>query len=386
MTAYTYEIDDAEAAVSDILGQLDPEKNLLKNTVGIVSCFADFISSGVLQAICQALPFETAGTTTLACAVEGSPETMLLTLIVLTSDDVSFSVGLSAPLISLEDESPLSDAYEAAAARLTGRPEMMFSFQPLYSTGGDFSLNALTKISGGIPNFGTHAISHNIDYSDSLVIHNGSAYSDRCALILLEGDIRPRFFTSPISPGKIFQAKGVVTESYGNEVRKVNGVSVADYLQTLGFRNEDWTISRISSFPFVVDYYNDGTTPVARAMLSITPEGCALGSGNIPVGATLTVGSINSEDVISTTAQTISASLASEKPSGILMYSCAERYSALDCDPTVEIGKVRELMQETGIPYLFAYSGGEICPVHSQDRDRTPVNRYHNYTFIVCAF
>jgi hypothetical protein len=37
-TAYTGEIDDTEAAVSDILGQLDNGGSLLKNTVGILTC------------------------------------------------------------------------------------------------------------------------------------------------------------------------------------------------------------------------------------------------------------------------------------------------------------------------------------------------------------
>jgi hypothetical protein len=35
LTAYTGEIDDVESAVSGILGQLDMEKSLLKNSVGL---------------------------------------------------------------------------------------------------------------------------------------------------------------------------------------------------------------------------------------------------------------------------------------------------------------------------------------------------------------
>jgi len=40
--ATTLEIDDAEAAVNDILSGIKPETGLLKNSLGIISCFSEF--------------------------------------------------------------------------------------------------------------------------------------------------------------------------------------------------------------------------------------------------------------------------------------------------------------------------------------------------------
>jgi hypothetical protein len=41
-TAYTQEVDDKEAAVAEILGKIDLKK-LGKKSVGIVTCYSEFI-------------------------------------------------------------------------------------------------------------------------------------------------------------------------------------------------------------------------------------------------------------------------------------------------------------------------------------------------------
>ena len=107
--------------------------------------------------------------------------------------------------------------------------------------------------------------------------------------------------------------------------------------------------------------------------------------GDIPVNAMLTVGSFAAESVVSTTAATVIAALASEKPDCALMFSCVGRYFALAYKPTDEIDKVRTLMKESGVPYQFSYSGGELCPVHTQNDDPTLTNRNHNDTFVMCC-
>ena len=43
LTAQTHEIDDVELAVSEILEQLNVGEKLLKNTVGILTCYTEFI-------------------------------------------------------------------------------------------------------------------------------------------------------------------------------------------------------------------------------------------------------------------------------------------------------------------------------------------------------
>jgi hypothetical protein len=385
LTAYTGEIDDVKVAVSEILQQLN-EKELLANSVGFLTCYSDFIESGVVKALCDVLPFEVVGSTTLGNSVPGSTGMMLLTLMVLTSDDVSFAVGLTGAFSS-ENKELLSAEYQAARAKIERQPSLMLSFAPLLvNAGGDFYANAFSEISGGIPNFGMISVDHNIDYHESQVICNGGAYHDRYAFVLLAGNINPQFFTGSISSEKIFREQGVVTASNGNQLQTINDRPAVDYLKQIGLTSDEkGTIIGINTFPFIVDY-NDGTMPIVRAIFAQTPEGYAVCGGDIPVGSTLSVGFMDGEEVITTTSESLSSALALQNASCILMFSCVGRYFSLGYDPMREIERVRELMEETGIPYQFAYSGTELCPVYERKRNNdSATNRSHNDTIVICV-
>jgi hypothetical protein len=57
-TAFTSQIDSPEAAAAEIRAQLEPEKNMLKNTVGIAAFFNEYAENGVYKAVAAALPFD----------------------------------------------------------------------------------------------------------------------------------------------------------------------------------------------------------------------------------------------------------------------------------------------------------------------------------------
>jgi hypothetical protein len=385
LTAYTNEIDDVERAVSEIREQLNRDC-LLANSVGLLTCYGDFIESGVVKALCDALPFEVVGSTTLGNSVPGCGGAMLLTLMVLTSDDISFAVGLTDPFSS-EDEEALQKGYRSTLARLGREPSLMLSFAPLLmNVGGDFYVKVFSEVSGGIPNFGMLSVDHNSDYHDSRVICNGEAYHDRYALALLAGDVHPRFFTGSISAEKISREKGLVTASAENQLQTIDGKPAADYLRELGFISDDeGMIVGINTFPFIIDY-NDGTMPIVRAVFAQTPEGYIVCGGDVPVGTTLSMGSMDAEEVLVTTAEALSSTLKAQDVRCLLMFSCVGRFFALGYNPTLEIEKMREIMETAGIPYQFTYSGSEICPVYEKERhDDSATNRNHNDTLAICV-
>jgi hypothetical protein len=277
--------------------------------------------------------------------------------------------------------------YQAALAKIGRRPSLMISFVPLLvNVSGDFYAETFSAVSDGVPNFGMLSVDHNLDYHDSQVICGGESYRDRCAFVLLAGDVNPRFFMGSISPEKIFRENGFVTASQGNQLQTINDRPVADYLKEFGLTSDEkGKIVGINTFPFIVDY-NDGTMPVARAIFAQTPEGYAVCGGDIPVGATLGVGSMDTEEIIVTAAKSLSSTLASQNINCILMFSCVGRYFWLGYNSTQEIDKVRELMEGTGIPYQFAYSAGELCPVYEREKnDGFVVNRNHNITIVICV-
>jgi hypothetical protein len=388
LTASTREIDDTEAAIAEITEQLGGGNNLLAHSIGLVSCYSDFIDSGVIAAMKDALPFEFLGTTTLGTVTKDSSSLIQLTVMVLTSDDVSFVTGLTEPILD-ENADVIAKGYADAMKKsgISQRPSLMFSYAPLLvNVGGDFFVNTLSEASDGVPNFGTIISDDSIDYRNSRVIFNGEAYTDRLAFVLVCGDVKPKFRLASISKEKIFREKGVVTSSEGNQLREINDTPVGDYLQSVGLtKDEDGVIVGINSYPFIVDY-NDGTAPVVRVMFAITPEGYAVCGGDIPQGATLSVGSIDGNEVVKATGDEIKDILANEKPNALLIFSCIGRYFSLGYESGREVEEVKRLLDGQGIPYAFTYSGGEICPTSDAERDDATTNRFHNDTLAVCVF
>jgi hypothetical protein len=315
---------------------------------------------------------------------------MLLTIMVLTSDDVYFESGLTAPIPG-EDETPILEAYakasEAAAAAGAGaRPALILSYMPLLlNAGGDFLVNTMSKASGGVPNFGTIIVDNTADYSSSRSFYNGEAFADRYAFVLLYGDVTPKFYQATLPAERIFREKGIVTDATGNQIKSVNGMLVGEYLLSLGLtKDENDQFVGVNSYPFVVDY-NDGTDPVIRILFAITPEGYAVCGGDVPVGATLSVGNMDGNDIVRATTGTLDEIAGAENPDVLILFSCIGRYLAMGYEPYREISAVHEALDGKGLNYIFAYSGGEICPAHG-GADESTVNHFHNLTFTACAF
>ncbi|MDL2228723.1 FIST C-terminal domain-containing protein [Treponema sp. OttesenSCG-928-L16] len=383
-SAYTNEVDDVDRAVSEILEQLDLDGKLLKNTIGILSCFTDYLGSGVAEALQERLPFDIIGNTTIANASSGEIGETMLCLLVITSDSLDFTAGISDPVLE-EDPGLVRRAYEKASAGKSASPAFILSFAPLlFNVSGDFFVEAMDQASGGLPNFGTLAVDHNADYHESYVILNGKAWRDRYAFLLVYGDIKPDFYLGTISDEKVFQEKGAITASQGNQLQSVNGKSVTDFLLSLGLaQNEDGSIAGINSFPIIVDY-NDGTEPAVRAMFALTPDGSAVCGGRVPVGAKITIGRFDPQEIIATSSGALDRALQKRGYSVILMYSCVGRYFTLDLNQLAELEMTVSRMKGRNTSYMLSYSGGEICPVYNKDGSLT--NRSHNNTFVICAF
>jgi hypothetical protein len=122
-------------------------------------------------------------------------------------------------------------------------------------------------------------------------------------------------------------------------------------------------------------------------MFAITPEGYAVCGGKMPVGASLTLGSISAEEILKTTGETLKLALAigesNGNKNGMLIFSCVGRFFVQGFDTAAEMKKVRDVVGNK-LPFHFAYSGTELCPVYGNDR--AIYNRSHNDTIIICIF
>ncbi|MDR2266963.1 MAG: FIST C-terminal domain-containing protein [Christensenellaceae bacterium] len=383
LCASTYEIDNVDLAVSEILEQLDLEKNALKHSVALLTCFPEFIQSGVLSAICEALPFDTIGTTTVAAATTGKVGALILSISVLTSDDAQFVAVNSDEITSKDADSLLSEAYSAALAKLDGvKPALMLTYGPLLvSLSGEDLVDKLNEITNGLPIYGTISLDHNEDYHEATTIFNGEVSATKLAFLLIGGnDINPSFGVATISPERIRDAKATVTEAADNILKSVNNISVYDYFKSLGLVSPSGVVDGINVIPFVLDY-KDGTEPVVRAIFMISPDGHAVCGGNIPIGSSLSIGSLDRDDILATTGKVVASNIVPSKNNVVLLFSCLARNLALGTDNLAEMQVIEKLLQNR--KYHFSYSGGEICPVYDSANKKW-VNRFHNETITYC--
>jgi hypothetical protein len=190
------------------------------------------------------------------------------------------------------------------------------------------------------------------------------------------GDPKFSFDIAALDEGKVRKQKAIITSSNENILTGVNGKPVLEYFEEIGLTKEE--IARgLTIIPLVVDY-NDGTKPVARAVYALTPEGHAICGGSMPLGATLALGRLDADDVLSTTEKSLKSFL--EKDVTLLVYSCMSRYLALGANNNAEAEKVSEILGDR--PYLLAASAGEICPLLNEEGRLK--NYFHNFSIIFC--
>ena len=380
LNAWTLELDDPEEAAAEILDQLDLANNALAHSIGVLTCSYDYIESGIVEALCESLPFDVVGCTTLTNANNAESGTMLLCLTVLTADDCSFASAVTGPL----HDSYMANVREAALrakSALDAPARVAIAFLPMHAVGGELILSALDESLDGAPIFGTVACDFDTAaYSNTYVIHNGTIYSDCLSFLLISGNVSPRFVVTSTSEQNLRKQQAVITSSEGCRLNQVNGMTAKSYFESIGLIAGKG-VEGLSSVPFVVDY-GDGTQPVARAIYGLNEDGSADCGGLMPEGSTLYIGRMDVEDILHTAGTSVDKLLESDDLNGLILFPCLGRNMVLATDPMSEIDIVRDHIGDR-VPWHLAYSGGECCPVYQ--KDDLPVNRFHNFTFIGCT-
>lgn len=377
--ASTFEFDDCTQAVEDILSQIDGKK-LLAHSVGIVGCNIDYILSGTIKTLGERLPFEFIGGTTSINSMCGEFGEDQLSLLVLTSDGTSFSCGTTDSLIENPDEK-IAATYARVASKLPEEPTMGIVIAPyLPAISGDDQIKALDKASGGIPFFGSVALDYAESMRDPRTICNGENYSECMTMLLLSGKPDPKFFFVAIPENHFLKQKAIITSSEKNILKAVNNMPAASYLESLGLVHEGYFDS-IPSIPLSIDI-GDGGSPVARAIFAVASEGEIVCGGEMPEGAALGIGSLDSRDVQDTAEKLARDILELGECEGALIFSCLSRNTALGLDTMLEIEKLHSVLGDK-LPYLFMYSGGELYPDIVKGK---VFNKAHNFTMIACVF
>ena len=162
-TARTSEIDEFDEAVQELIDQIDLSR-LKKHSGGILFFHMDFVDSGMMNAICEALPFGVIGMTSMAGADEHGFGLFDLTLTVLTSDEVSFAVGMTNSIDPENYENEIQTLFDQMRAGVAEDPAMIISFMPyIRDVAGYEVVAAMDKACHGIPIWGS--ITNNADFN-----------------------------------------------------------------------------------------------------------------------------------------------------------------------------------------------------------------------------
>jgi hypothetical protein len=377
LTAFTEEIDDVDAAAAELQGQLDLDHRCLTHSLGIIHCYSDFVDSGVVKAISEKFPFDTLGSTTMSVSTPSGMSSMGLTVTVLTSDDVNFAGGVSSPITD-SVAAPLTELYNRISAKLSEKPAVLMPFIPfLLNVGGDEFVEKLDALSGGVPAFGTMAISNEPDFSRTSTFYNGESYPSSLALALIGSGAEPEFLSVSVNDENILKQKAVITGVNRNILQSINNMPAVKYLESIGLAKEG-DVMGIASMPFII-YLEDGSILI-RACFGATGEGALILGGAVPVNSTIALGVMGFEDVISSTERKVTEALKAAGDRGLLMYSCGGRKLALGMQPLAEHEKAGECLGDK--PHHFVYSGGEVFP--SRLSDGRMINHFQNDSLIIC--
>jgi hypothetical protein len=183
-----------------------------------------------------------------------------------------------------------------------------------------------------------------------------------------------------VSDKKTIRQKAIVTDSENNIVKKVNGMPVLEFLESLGLC---WAgqISGTHSIPILLDR-NDGHPPVIRTILTQTSDGHIILCGNVPLDTTIGFGAMD-QQLILDNIKRISILMKLLTPDAFFLYSCISRNIALGLNYTAEVEEVHRGLEGL-VPYLFSYSSGEICP--TMMKDGKWLNEFHNMSLITTNF
>ena len=381
LTAYTYELDDPEKAVRDILTQIDMKNSLLQNSVALLFCHVQFIEMGVTEAICKSLPFDVVGCTSMYLALPSRAGEMMLTVTVLTSDDTEFAAGICEPLTAENAEDRISALYQKTASSLSGTPDLAFAFPPtMLNVTIDVMTAALDRAGGELPVFGTVALDMHVHIRDPQTIYKDAAYSDRMALLLFRGPVKPRFFSLRFPESSSLAQDAVITSANGPYLISINNKPAASFLKEAGLIQDNKN-TYTHAIPLVVED-SDGTNPEVVVVQDIDSRGTLVCGRHVPVGGILNIGAITEEHVLESAKTLIQEIKENEGGEGLFIFSCFLRSVVLGGGAAAEVELIqRELSGYSG-SFLYLNSGGELCPRYLKSGGT--VNQALQYAIIAC--
>jgi hypothetical protein len=386
-SAYTFEIDDPQAALAELRQQLNGQLSLRKNTAGILQCDPDFIASGVAAYLGRELGFPVVGGTSVGQAVNKASGNLMLTLFVLTSDEVEFTAARTTGL-SQDFYGAIERSWKAARGASSDSPKLIIAFPPILEAyAGDSYIDALERLCGKTPVFGSLAVEDAVTtYDRCATLYGGETMLEEMAYLVVCGETAPRFRVSSAPQASILSEAGVITRAENNIVHEINGVRAIDFFERIGLAKNGVLHEGVDFVPFLMTLKDDDgedgeQQPFVRGLIGFDAQGSAICRGTMYEGASFTFGANSKIDVIDSALDMIEWANGLPSASAALFFSCIVRRMTLGVNFQEEL-KLMQQQIRPDLPFMISYSGGELGPT-AMTGGRV-VNRFHNYSLVAC--
>lgn len=375
------------AAGTDVAKRVKAALPLGARSVGIVFASVDTDLPALLAGIRTELDIPLIGCTTYGEATaEGGYTEQSVTLLVMTSDDAEFGLGLGEGLVARGADA-VNDAWTAAAGALSTAPKLVIAFPDgALTSRGELVVEALSRktenaipIIGGCPGDGGK-----FKQTFQLFAPAGDAgrvLSDSVPLLLVGGNVSTAVVTR--TGWKPVGLRGTATRVDGPRLLEIDGKPALQFIERYVPDVDDPEI--LGNYPIAV-FPEDQSSErfmLRSAFFSDRATGSIVYGAAIPQGAAVQLGRAFRDHVIDSASEAAREVLRDGPPGCVLFASCGGRKLVLGG----KVGREVEALRETlgaGVPVAGFYSYGELGPYDSRSADSRTA-RYHNCTLVLCA-
>ncbi len=391
LQSFTNEVDDIDIAVGELKAGIDTSL-FLKNTCGIVFCGFEPDMEALVGALKEAFDFPFFGCTGVGILSTNGYSQSSISLLVLTADDVEFSIGMTEDIEGPEDIAHFAETYQACKERMKLDAKLIFAYVPwLSNIVFDEIVSLLDEESHQVPVYGGVA-SDGWTFDTTYVFTDKGASQKKGVIMVLGGNLKP-IFTIEHSTTLTTNLHKVVTKASGTVVYELDGRPVTDFIKEMGLITDKTSV--ILDFlgtPFLATQKTkDGDEiDTLRCLGVIDHENHSCGYiGKIEEGSELNMVLISKEDIENSVKaafddilEQINASSGYEYCS-IFCSSCAARYCLLVADKNAE-GRAYEGRLPDNVKVQGVYIYGEFCPAHGKHNGGL-YNVLSNETFTILA-
>ena len=394
-TALTKQIDYPESALQEILEQLNPKENMLKNTVGIIHFHHYFVKNDTWKLFTDALPFELTGCASSYIGAGGQHSDFAISITMLTSDDCHFAVRTLDNLESktrYEINRKLQALYKEELCTKE-KPKMIIPFLPPIP---NYSINnfyfAMNDLDPSVPLFGMQAFNIADSQDTNFILGNNKMSFSMCALTAVYGNIDPEFHIgTSFNDDKIIGDEAIITEADGPVLKKVNDISALTFFKSRWLITSDDMGTSIMAIPARITYLNGGK--VGCAFLgTIKDTDHIFAARTLEEGAKINFTYLEKDDILAS-AETVMREITEKKRNDIFICISAARAWSLGSNFFAEMQLISKIAKEyekenvEPLRYSVVYTGSELCPIRRSENDKESfMNMPHNYTFAACSF